>query len=58
VVGGMVGILWVEFLVIFAIVFAMTVKPTGDDTWTILVVAAILVAGSAVFLGKARAATA
>jgi LPXTG-motif cell wall-anchored protein len=36
----------------------MTVKPTGDDTWTILVVAAILVAGSAVFLGKARAATA
>lgn len=52
------ALLRVDLLVLFAIVFAMTVKPTGDDTWTILVVAAILVVGSGVFLGKARAATA
>ena len=42
----------------FAIVFAMTVKPTGDDTWTVILAAAILVVGSAFFLNKARATTA
>ena len=40
----------VDLLFMFAIVFAMTVKPTGEDVWAILIVAAILVAGSAVFL--------
>lgn len=47
-------LLRIDLLILFAIVFAMTVKPTGDDTWTIVLVAAILVAGAAVFLGRAR----
>ena len=34
--------------------FAMTVKPTSDDTWAILVVGAILLAGTAVFLRGMR----
>ena len=44
----------VDLLFLFAIVFAMTTKPSGDDTWTLLVAALILVAGSAFFLNKAR----
>jgi uncharacterized membrane protein len=52
------SLLRVDLLFLFAIVFAMTVKPTGDDTWTIVVVAAILVAGSAYFLNKGRATAA
>ena len=44
----------VGLLFMFAIVFAMTVKPTGEDVWAILIVAAILVAGSAVFLRGLR----
>jgi uncharacterized membrane protein len=49
------GLLRVDLLFLFAIVFAMVVKPTGDDTWVVVVVAAILVAGSAVFLRRALA---
>lgn len=52
------SLLRVDLLFLFAIVFAMTAKPTGDDTWTIVLVAAILVAGSAYFLNKGRAAPA
>ena len=52
------AILRVDLLFLFAIVFAMTVKPTGDDTWTVILAAAILVVGSAFFLNKARATTA
>ena len=33
------ALLRVDLLFLFAIVFAMTVKPTSDDTWAILVVA-------------------
>jgi uncharacterized membrane protein len=44
----------VDLLFLFAIVFAMTVKPTGDDVWAIVVVAAILAAGSIVFLRGIR----
>ena len=44
------SILRVDLLFLFAIVFAMAVKPTGDDVATIVVVAAILVVGSALFL--------
>ncbi len=44
------AVLRVDLLFLFAIVFAMTVKPTSDDVATIVVVAAILVAGSAFFL--------
>ena len=37
------SLLRVDLLFMFAIVFAMTVKPTGDDTWTVILAAAILV---------------
>ena len=49
--------LGVDLLFLYAIVFAMTVKPTSDDGWTIAIGAAILVAGSLLFLpsGRARA---
>lgn len=49
------SLLRVDLLFMFAIVFAMTVKPTGDNTWTVVIAAAILIAGSAFFLNKARA---
>jgi uncharacterized membrane protein len=52
------ALLRVDLLFLFAIVFAMTAKPTGDDTWTVIVAAAILVVGSAVFLRKATPASA
>jgi uncharacterized membrane protein len=48
------AVLRVDLLFMFAIVFAMTVKPTGDDTWTVLVAAAILLVGSVLFLSKLR----
>jgi len=48
------ALLRVDLLFLFAIVFAMTVKPTSDDTWAIVLVAAILLAGSAVFLRGMR----
>ena len=38
----------------YAIVFAMTVKPTIDDGWTILIAAAVLVALTATFLAPLR----
>ncbi len=44
------AILRVDLLFLFAIVFAMTVKPTSDDVATVVVAALILVAGSAFFL--------
>jgi hypothetical protein len=48
------ALLRVDLLFLFAIVFAMTVKPTGDDAWTLIVAAVILLAGSALFLSKLR----
>jgi uncharacterized membrane protein len=52
-------VLRVDLLFLFAVVFAMTVKPTLDDTVTVVVVALILVAASAYFLrGIARPASA
>ena len=48
------ALLRVDLLFLFAIVFAMVVKPTADDVWAIVIVAAILVAGSAVFLRGIR----
>jgi uncharacterized membrane protein len=48
------ALLRVDLLFMFAIVFAMTVKPTADDVWAIVVVAAILVAGTAIFLRGMR----
>jgi hypothetical protein len=38
----------------YAIVFAMVVKPTGDDIWTVLGVAGLLVILSALFLAPLR----
>ena len=49
------GLLRVDLLFLFAIVFAMTVKPTGDDGWTIVIAAAVLVALAALFLRQALA---
>jgi hypothetical protein len=40
----------------YAIVFAMTVKPTADDGWVILGAAALLVALTAIFLAPLRSA--
>jgi uncharacterized membrane protein len=51
------AILRVDLLFLFAIVFAMTVKPTSDDGWTIVVAAVVLVALSALFLSRARPST-
>ncbi|HEX6724597.1 MAG TPA: DUF2269 family protein [Gaiella sp.] len=40
----------IDLMFLFAIVFAMVVKPTLDDVWIVVVVAALLVAGAAVTL--------
>jgi hypothetical protein len=49
------GLLRLDLLFLFAIVFAMTVKPTGDDGWTVLVAAAILAALAVLFARQALA---
>jgi uncharacterized membrane protein len=48
------ALLRVDLMLLFAIVFAMVVKPTSDDVATIVVVGAILVLGSAFFLRDVR----
>jgi uncharacterized membrane protein len=48
------GLVRIELMFLFAIVFAMTVKPTTEDAWTVMIVAAILVAGTAFFLRGLR----
>lgn len=46
----------IDLMFLFAIVFAMVVKPTSDDVWVVVVAAALLVAGAALALrGLARA---
>ena len=47
------ALLRVDLLFLFAIVFAMVVKPTGDDTLVVVIAALVLVAGSAAFLRRA-----
>jgi uncharacterized membrane protein len=47
-------ILRVDLVFMYAIVFAMVVKPTTDDGWTIVIVVAVLVILSAVFLAPLR----
>lgn len=49
------ALLRVDLLFLFAIVFAMVVKPTSDDAWVIVIVAAVLAVGSAAFLRRAFA---
>jgi uncharacterized membrane protein len=53
-IGRIFAILRVDLLFLFAIVFAMTVKPTGDDGWIVLLAAVVLVTLSALFLLRAR----
>lgn len=48
----------VDLLFMYAIVFAMTVKPTTDDGWTIAAAALVLAAGSALFLLRGRGGSA
>lgn len=44
----------IDLVYMYAVVFAMVVKPTTDDGWTIAIVAALLVASTAVFLTPSR----
>src|SRR5207344_3568436 len=44
----------VDLVYMYAIVFAMTVKPTTDDGWTILIAAAVLVVLTVVFASPLR----
>lgn len=47
-------ILRIDLAYMYAIVFAMVVKPTADDGWTIAIAAAVLVVLTAVFLAPLR----
>jgi uncharacterized membrane protein len=47
-------ILRIDLAFMYAIVFAMVVKPTADDVWTIVIAAAILVVLTVVFLTPLR----
>jgi len=49
-------ILRVDLVYMYAIVFAMVVKPTGDDGWTIAIAVAVLLALTALFLAPLRSA--
>jgi uncharacterized membrane protein len=48
------AILRVDLVYMYAIVFAMVVKPTADDGWTIAIAAAILIVLTALFLSPLR----
>jgi hypothetical protein len=47
-------VLRIDLVYMFGIVFAMVVKPTADDGWTIAIVAAVLVVLTAAFLAPLR----
>ncbi len=47
-------ILRIDLVYMYAIVFAMVVKPTADDGWTIAIGAAVLIALTAFFLSGLR----
>jgi len=47
-------VLRIDLVYMYAIVFAMTVKPTADDGWTILIAAAVLIVLTLVFLSPLR----
>jgi uncharacterized membrane protein len=49
-------ILRIDLSYMYAIVFAMVVKPTSDDGWMIAIVAAVLVVLTVVFLAPLRSA--
>jgi uncharacterized membrane protein len=48
------AVLRVDLAFMYAIVFAMTVKPTSDDVWTVVLAAAVLIALTALFLAPLR----
>ena len=50
-------VLRIDLAYMYAIVFAMTVKPKSEDGWTILIAAAVLVALTLIFLAPLRAQT-
>jgi hypothetical protein len=50
------AVLRVDLVLLFSIVFAMTVKPSGDDLWTVIIAAAIAVAlAAALWVRTSRA---
>jgi uncharacterized membrane protein len=51
-------ILRIDLVFMYAIIFAMVVKPTADDGWTIVIAAVVLVALTALFLAPLRATSA
>jgi uncharacterized membrane protein len=44
----------IDYIVLFLVVFDMTVKPTSDDTWLLVLMAAVLVAGVGLVLSRVR----
>jgi uncharacterized membrane protein len=48
------AILRVDLAFMYAIVFAMVVKPTSDDMWTVLAAAALLIVLTVLFLAPLR----
>lgn len=51
-------ILRIDLVYMYAIVFAMVVKPTADDGWTIAIAAIVLLVLTAVFLAPLRSTSA
>jgi hypothetical protein len=44
-----------DYVVLYLVIAVMVFKPTGDDTWTLVILALILVGSVLFFLGRARA---
>lgn len=55
-IARLFSILRVDLAFMYAIVFAMVVKPTSDDGWVIAIAALVLIALTAVFLAPLRSA--
>jgi uncharacterized membrane protein len=53
-IARLFSILRVDLAFMYAIVFAMVVKPTSDDGWVIAIAAAVLVALTVLFLAPLR----
>jgi uncharacterized membrane protein len=51
----LVAISRIDYVVLFAVVFDMVAKPTGDDTTQLVIMALAVVAGLAAVLSRARA---
>ena len=47
-------VLRIDLVFMYAIVFAMVVKPTADDGWTIVIAVVVLLALTALFLAPLR----